>query len=104
MIYLSYLDLVFLSAVKIMTDKAMTTNLLDLFCFFGFYGDTPRNYFIFHFMLLYTLLNRKTDLLTSLYSQISHRKNTFIGLKIREIMTVNTSEFNTNETLFPTTL
>ena len=64
MIYLSYLYLVYLFATKVMTDKAMTTNSLDLFCFTGFYGDTSRNYFIFHFILLYTLLNEKTDLLT----------------------------------------
>ena len=102
-LFISSRSLVFLSATKVMTDIGMKTNTLDLFCFFGFYGDTSRIYFIFHFILLYTLLNRKT-LLTSLYSQIPHRKNTFIGRKICKIMAVNTSKFNTNYKLFPTTL
>ena len=30
--------------------KVMTTNTLDLYCFFGFRGDTPGNYFILYFL------------------------------------------------------
>ena len=89
-----YLYLVYLFATRVMTDKAMSTNSLDLFYFAGFYGDTSRNDFIFHFILLYTLLNEKTDHLTiSLFiDKIPYRTNTFIGLKNHGIITVNTSK------------
>ena len=93
MIDVSYLYLVYLFATKFMTDKAMTTNSLDLFCFTGFYGDTSRNYFIFHFILLYTLLNKKTDLLTfSLFIDTLHS----LDLKIAKSSLSTLQKFNTH--------
>ena len=46
-----FIDLIYiyLSATKVMTDKAITTNTLDLYCFFGFDGENwPFNILSIH--------------------------------------------------------
>ena len=89
--------LVCLSATKVMSDKAMTTNTLYLYCFFGFYRETSGNYFIFYFILVDTLLNEKTVLLTfSLFINIIQEQTHSLYLKLAKFVTVQMGKISTH--------
>ena len=79
-----------------MTDKAMTTYTLDLVCFLGFTGTLQGIISFFHFNLLYTLLNKKTDLSTSPIPRYPTGKAHSLNLKFAK------SQLSTLRNLTPT--